>query len=83
MIASGDFSVRKGTIFYRSRLPLRKWFAAVWLYNEHPKGISSPQLAKQLGVQQRTAWYVLAGCGRTIREEQHEWGPAVRRCRGG
>lgn len=53
------FSVRKGTIFEHSRLPLQKWFLAIWLYSEHRKGISSVQLARDIGVTQKTAWHVL------------------------
>lgn len=54
-----QFSVRKGTIFEESRLPLRKWFGAVWLVTSSPKGVSSCQLARELGVTQKTAWFML------------------------
>jgi transposase-like protein len=54
-----NFSVRKGTIFEESRLPLRKWFAAAWLITSHRKGISSHQLAREIGVTQKTAWFML------------------------
>ena len=54
-----QFSVRKGTIFEESRLPLRKWFAAVWLVTSSRKGISSTQLAREIGVTQKTAWFML------------------------
>jgi hypothetical protein len=54
-----DFSVRKGTIFEESRLPLRKWFAASWLLTAHRKGVSSCQLAREIGVTQKTAWFML------------------------
>jgi transposase-like protein len=54
-----QFSVRKGTIFEESRLPLRKWFAAAWLVTESRKGISSCQLAREIGVTQKTAWFML------------------------
>ena len=53
------FSVRKGTIFEESRLPLRKWFAASWLITSSRKGISSCQLAREIGVTQKTAWFML------------------------
>jgi transposase-like protein len=53
------FSVRKGTIFEESRLPLRKWFLAAWLITSHRKGISSCQLAREIGVTQKTAWFML------------------------
>lgn len=54
-----EFSVRKGTIFEESRLPLRKWFAATWLVTSNRKGISSCQLAREIGVTQKTAWFML------------------------
>ncbi|MCY4109910.1 MAG: IS1595 family transposase [Chloroflexi bacterium] len=55
-----DFSVRKGTIFEESRLPLRKWFIAAWSLTSNRKGIPSTQLARTLGVTQKTAWFMLA-----------------------
>lgn len=54
-----DFSVRKGTIFEESRLPLQKWFAAVWLVTSNRKGINSMQLGREIGVTQKTAWFML------------------------
>jgi len=54
-----DFSVRKGTIFEESRLPLRKWFAAIWLFTSHRKGLPSTQLSREIGVTQKTAWHML------------------------
>jgi len=53
------FSVRKGTIFEESRLPLKLWFAASWLITTNRKGISSCQLAREIGVTQKTAWFML------------------------
>lgn len=53
------FSVRKGTIFEESRLPLQTWFAAIWLVTSNRKGIPSTQLARELGVTQKTAWFIL------------------------
>jgi transposase-like protein len=53
------FSIRVGTIFQDTKLPLRKWFVAIWLTNAHPKGIASTTLAKDLKVTQKTAWFVL------------------------
>ena len=54
-----NFSIRVGTIFEDSRLPLQKWFAAIWLITNHPKGIASTTLAKDLKVTQKTAWFIL------------------------
>lgn len=53
------FSVRVGTIFEDSKIPLQKWFAAIYLITSHKKGISSLQLHRDLGVTQKTAWFML------------------------
>ena len=53
-----QFSVRVGTIFEDSKLPLTKWFLAFYLEVNHKKGISSVQLGKDLGVRQATAWFM-------------------------
>jgi transposase-like protein len=52
------FSIKVGTIFEDTKLPLRKWFVAIWLITSHKKGIASTQLAKDLKVTQKTAWFV-------------------------
>ncbi len=53
------FSIKVGTIFENTKLPLRKWFMAIWLITNHPKGIASVTLAKDLKITQKTAWFVL------------------------
>src|SRR5438105_6288783 len=53
-----EFSVKKGTIFEDSPIPLSKWFPAMWLYSAGKKGRSSHQLARDLGVTQKTAWFM-------------------------
>jgi transposase-like protein len=53
------FSIKVGSIFEDSKIPLRKWFLAIWLITSHKKGISSVQLAKDIGVTQKSAWFVL------------------------
>jgi transposase-like protein len=53
------FSIKVGTIFEDTKLPLRKWFIAIWLITSHKKGIASTQLAKDVGVTQKTAWFML------------------------
>ena len=52
------FSVRTGMIMEHSRLPLQKWLLAINLMTTARKGISSVQFAKNLGVTQKTAWYL-------------------------
>lgn len=54
-----QFSVRVGTIFEDSKISLQKWFAAIYLITAHKKGISSLQLHRDLGVTQKTAWFML------------------------
>ena len=54
-----DFTVRTGTIFERSHVPLHKWIYAMYLLVTSRKGISSMQLAKEIGVTQKTAWFML------------------------
>jgi transposase-like protein len=53
------FSIKVGTIFEGTKLPLRKWFMAIWMITNHPKGIASVTLAKDLKITQKTAWFVL------------------------
>ena len=52
------FSIRVGTIFEDSKLPLRKWMLAIWMITSHKKGIASTQLAKDIGITQKSAWFV-------------------------
>lgn len=54
-----DFTVRTGTIFERSHLPLHKWLYAMYLLVTARKGISSLQLSKEIGITQKSAWFVL------------------------
>ncbi len=53
------FSIRVGSIFEDSKIPLRKWLAAIWLITSHRKGIASTQIARDLGVTQKTGWFML------------------------
>lgn len=53
------FTVRAGTVFEESPVPLQKWFLAIYLCGSLKKGISSIQLSKYIGVTQKTAWFML------------------------
>lgn len=53
------FSVTTGTFFENTKVPLTKWFVAMYLCLSHKKGVSSCQLARDLGVTQKTAWFIL------------------------
>lgn len=53
------FSVTVGTIFENTKISLRKWFMAMYLISTHKKGVSSCQLARDLDITQKTAWFIL------------------------
>lgn len=63
------FSIRVGTIFHNSKLPLRKWIFAIWLITNQKKGIASTQLAENLGISQKSAWFVTHRLRHAIRTE--------------
>ena len=52
------FSVRTGTVLAESRLPLLKWLLAIYMLTSARKGIPSTQMARELGVTQKTAWFL-------------------------
>ena len=54
-----QFSVKVGTIFEDSPIGLDKWFVAVWQVANCKNGVSSYELARALGVTQKTAWFML------------------------
>jgi len=54
-----QFGIRVGTIFHDSKLSLRKWFFAIFIFTSHKRGISSHQLSRDLKITQKTAWFVL------------------------
>ena len=53
------YSVTVGTVFHASNIPLSTWFPALYLIASHKKGISSLQLSRDMGVTQKTAWFML------------------------
>ena len=53
-----QFSVKAGTVFHDSHLPLWKWFLATYMMIEAKKGISANQLKRTLDVSYKTAWYL-------------------------
>jgi transposase-like protein len=53
-----QFSVKVGTIFEDSAVPLNKWLVAMWLVGNCKNGISSYEIARDLNVTQRTAWFM-------------------------
>ncbi len=69
-----QFTVRKGTIFEESHLPLHKWLQAIYLMCASKKGISAHQLHRVLEVQYKTAWFL----AHRIREAMRAGGPLDR-----
>ena len=65
-----DFTVRTGTIFERSHIPLHKWIYAMYLLVTARKGISSLQLSKEIGITQKSSWFMLhrirEACGKDL-----------------
>jgi transposase-like protein len=55
-----QFSLKVGTVFEDSPLPLEKWLPALWLVTNCKNGVSSYELARALGVTQATAWFMLS-----------------------
>jgi transposase-like protein len=53
------FNAKIGTIFENTKVPLSKWFVAIYIITSHKKGISSLQLGKDISVTQKTAWFIL------------------------
>lgn len=53
------FNVKTNTIFDNTKMELQKWFLAIWLVTSHKKGISSLQLGRDLGITQKSAWFML------------------------
>jgi len=54
-----QFTAKIGTIFEDSKVPLNKWFIAIYLVTAHKNGISSHQLARDITVTQKSAWFML------------------------
>lgn len=65
-----NFNVKIGTMFENSAIPLRKWFYAIYIFTSHKKGISSHQLARDISVTQKTAWFMLSRIRHSLRSEK-------------
>ena len=64
-----DFSIKTGTIFHDSKIPLRKWFLSIYLLTTHKKSMSSYQLARDMKVTQKTAYYMLQRIREAVKNE--------------
>lgn len=54
-----QFSIKVGTIFEDSPIPLDKWMAAIWLIANCKNGVSSCEIARSLGITQKSAWFMM------------------------
>ncbi|MBS1510691.1 MAG: IS1595 family transposase [Bacteroidetes bacterium] len=54
-----NFSCTVGTIMEASKIPLTKWLTAIYLITAHKRGISSYQLGRDLGISQKSSWFML------------------------
>ncbi len=57
-VCKGKFTVRTGTVFERSHIPLHKWLLAIELMASSKKGISAHQLHRMLGITYKSAWFM-------------------------
>lgn len=53
------FNVKTDTLFDNTKMELQKWFLAIWFVTSFKKGISSYQLASELNITQKSAWFML------------------------
>lgn len=63
------YSITVGTIFEASNIPLTTWFAALYILTAHKRGISSVQLAKDLGVTQKSSWFMMHRIREALKEK--------------
>ena len=66
---NSSFSATCGTVFHATRLPLSKWFLAMSVILNAKKGISSLQLARTIGVNKNTAWYMQMRLRKAMKED--------------
>jgi transposase-like protein len=66
------FTVTTGTIFENTKIKLNLWFEAIFVITAHKKGISSHQLAKDIGCTQKTAWFILHRVREMLKEKSPE-----------
>jgi transposase-like protein len=68
-----SFSVRVGTVFHNSNLPLQKWLMAITIMLSAKKGVSSLQLARDLSVNKNTAWLLQMKIRAAMKEGELEF----------
>jgi len=67
------FSVKVGTIFENTKIPLLKWFIAIYMFTSHKRGISSCQLARDLKIGQKASWFLLHRIREVFKSEEHSF----------
>ncbi|HWA89867.1 MAG TPA: IS1595 family transposase [Rhizomicrobium sp.] len=67
----GKFTVRTGTLFQRSHIPIRKWLLATHLMAASERGITAQHLHRLLGISGKSAWFM----AHRIRQSLPETGP--------
>lgn len=72
-----DFTVRIGTVMQKTKIPLKKWIYAMYLVCTARKGISSLQLSKELGITQKSAWFLLQRIRKACSNENEMLGGIV------
>lgn len=71
-LCAKKFTITTQTIFENTKISLRVWFAAMYFIATSKKGCSSLQIAEQLGVTQKTAWFVLHRIREMLRDNSNE-----------
>lgn len=66
------FSALVGSIMENTKIPMRTWFGALYLCSNHKKGISSLQLSRDLGIHQKSAWFLLHRIRESFKETDAE-----------
>jgi len=69
-----QFSVKLGTIFEDSPIPLQKWLPAMWLLTNCKNGVSSWEIHRALGITQKSAWFMLHRL-RLAMKQDYGYGP--------
>ena len=69
----GYFSVKSGTVMRKSQIPLRKWVFAIYLHLTSLKGVSSMKLHRDIGVPQKTAWFMLQRIRKAWESNDDDW----------
>ncbi|MGA7632342.1 MAG: IS1595 family transposase [Terriglobales bacterium] len=72
------FSLKVGTVFEDSPIPLEKWLPAVWLLVNGKNGISTYEIGRDLGITQKSTWFMmhrirLATQSKSFREDGRPW----------